>query len=224
MTRNIEISIDGYYHVYNRGTDKRKIFNADRDYKRFIGLLYMCNSTNPVHITNSDWSLNSMLGQDREKTIIDIGTYCCMPNHFHLLVREKMEGGISKFMQKLSTAYTMYFNTKEERTGALFQGKFKAEYADNDEYMKYLFSYIHLNPIKLIESTWKETGIVNKKKALSFLKNYSYSSYQDFLLVDRPEKVILERKAFPGYFETVADFETTIRDWLHYNEKRGRTL
>jgi len=96
---------------------------------------------------------------NRGEQLVNIVTYCLMSNHFHLLIYEKTEGGISKFMQKVTTAYTMYFNKSKQRTGALFQGKFKAKHASiNDNYLKYLVAYIHLNPIKLIDAQWKENG------------------------------------------------------------------
>ena len=91
-----------------------------------------------------------------------------MPNHFHILVKEKIENGISKFMGKLTTGYSMYFNKRYDRTGSLFQGVFKSVHADSDEYLKYLFAYIHLNPIKLINPEWKENGIKDKNRANAF--------------------------------------------------------
>src|SRR3989338_5483185 len=100
-----------------------------------------------------------------------------MPNHFHLLLKEIEMGGISQFMGKLSTAYSMYFNKKYERTGSLFEGRFKSSRIANDNYLHYLFAYIHLNPIKLIEPMWKEKGINDFARAKEFLGRYNYSSY-----------------------------------------------
>ena len=117
-------------------------------------------------------------------------------------------------MQKLITAYVMYYNKKYKRSGGLFEGKFKAEHTDTDRYLKYLFSYIHLNPIKLIESKWKENGIKNKTKALTYLAEYPYSSYLDYLDLNRPGKVILNRELFPNYFPTKQNFKKEIFDWI----------
>lgn len=139
-----------------------------------------------------------------------------MPNHFHLLIRERDEGGISRFMQKLTTGYTMYFNTKNERSGALFQGKFKAEHVDKDRYLKYIISYIHLNPIKLIEPQWKEIGISDRKRAGAYLQNYRYSSFLDYAGKDRLEKRLINRSALPDYFESPLSFKTETSDWLDY--------
>jgi putative transposase len=132
-------------------------------------------------------SFENLLETDRGKNLVDIGAYCLMPNHFHLLLKEKTENGISLFMQKLMTAYTMYFNKKNGRNGALFQGTFKAEHLANDNYLKYMYSYIHLNPIKLIDPTWRENGIKNQSKTEKFLEQYKHSSYSEYINIDRKE-------------------------------------
>jgi len=95
------------------------------------------------------------------------------------MIKEVSEKGISLFMHKLLTAYSMYFNIKRQRTGALFQGRYKARHIDNDNYLKYLFAYIHLNPIKIIQRNWKEKGIENLNGAKKFLRGYKYSSYHE---------------------------------------------
>lgn len=223
MSRNISIAPGEFYHLYNRGTEKRNIFTTDRDRERFIALLYLCNTTEPVRIDDIQKSQGSTLRKtgvlfeiERGETLIDICAYCLMPNHFHLLVREKEERGISRFMQKLMTGYTMYFNKRHERTGSLFQGKFKATHADEDRYLKYLVSYIHLNPVKLVDPRWKENGIRNRKSAEKFLHTYRYSSYPDYLGASRTESKILNKKALPDYFNDARDFETEVADWLSY--------
>lgn len=157
--------------------------------------------------------------QGGTSTLVDIGAYCLMPNHFHLLVRCKSEKGISNLMQRLKTAYTMYFNKRYERVGALFQGAFKAEHANSDEYLKYLFSYIHLNPVKLIDPLWKENGIEDIEKAQSFLNNYTYSSYLDYSSdFNRKVSVLLDKGAFPEYFFSKEDFLSTIKEWLSFDK------
>ncbi len=219
MARNIEISIGEYYHVYNRGTDKRNIFLSEKDYERFLILLHLGNSQNAVQVRelSQGLTLGKLFDLPVEKRIVDIGAYCLMPNHFHLLLREKQERGISLFLQKISTAYTMFFNKKYERTGALFSGTFKAEHADYDQYLKYLFSYIHLNPVKLIDPKWRDSGITDKKTAIEYLQKYRYSSFIDYSYPkQRKESVILNKDAFPEYFLNVDDFFVTINDWLSF--------
>lgn len=216
MTRLLEFSIGEFYHIYNRGTDKRKIFITRYDYERFITLLYLCNSTDSVRINLQRKSLDELLQTDRGERLVDIGAYCLMPNHFHLLLHEKSDNGISRFLHKLTTAYTMYFNKKNDRSGSLFQGVFKAEHADTDEYLNYLFAYINLNPVKLIEFDWKEKGIKNNKQVKNFLSNYQHSSYLDHLNTNRKQELIINKKAFPDYFEKTNDFEKMIDFWLNY--------
>ena len=224
MSRRISIAPNEYYHLYNRGTEKRKIFLNDNDYRRFMAMLYLCNTSASVHMAelfprgSTSWNFERMLAFERGESLIDIGAYCLMPNHFHLLVKEKTEGGISRFMQKLVTGYTMYFNTLNDRSGALLQGKYKAGHADNDQYLKYLISYIHLNPVKLIEPRWKEAGIANRKRAEKYLQEYAYSSFVDYCGTKRTENAILNRASLPEYFETPKIFKQSVEEWLGYSK------
>ena len=214
MDRKFQFSIGEFYHLYNRGSNKMPIFPEVFDKKRFIKLLFVCNSHKPVILKSiQGLSLDEI---DRGETLVDIGAYCLMPNHFHLLIKEKAENGISEFVKKVATGYSMYFNKKYERTGSLFEGAFKATHADSDEYLKYLFAYIHLNPIKLIDPEWKESGIKDKDKTNSFLREYVFSSYVDYVKTERMESAILNKKVFPEYFSTAKDFNNMISDWLSF--------
>lgn len=104
-------AIEEFYHIYNRGIEKRKIFMDYKDEHRFLMLLYTCNTEEKIHLSDfKNKSLNEILEIKRNETLVDIGAYCLMTNHFHILIREKKENGISIFMQKVLTAYTMYFN------------------------------------------------------------------------------------------------------------------
>lgn len=221
MARNLVFAPGEFYHIYNRGTEKRKIFLSRRDYERFIALLYLANGETPVDIKRQGSTLSELLVQDRGKKLVDICAYCLMPNHFHLIIRELEDCGISKFMQKLITGYTMYFNKTYERSGALFQGKFKSEQATEDRYLNYLIAYVHLNPIKIIEPKWKENGINDCKNAEKFLDSYMYSSFADYCKRDRVEKAILSLDAFPAYTLTPKDFHSSVVEWL---DGQGRTL
>ena len=215
--RKVNLVIGEYYHIYNRGNSKQKIFHDNEDYFRFMSLLYACNSKNNFRIFMLSKE-ESPYDFERGKQIVAIGTYCLMPNHFHILITQIEEGGISKFIQKVLTAYVMYYNKKYERTGGLFEGKFKSEHTKDDRYLKYLFSYIHLNPIKLIQKDWKEVGIKNKKEALEYLQNYKYSSYLDYLGIKRIQNKILNVEAFPKYFLDKVSFLKEIFEWLNYNQ------
>jgi putative transposase len=218
-TRKIAFVPGEYYHVYNRGVDKRVIFNDRFDYERFMQLLYLCNSHRSLNIRDIQNSKNSFFTFNRDETLVSIGAYCLMPNHFHLLITPKNERDLSTFMNKVCTSYSMYFNGKQDRTGVLFQGKFKAEWADSDEYLKYLISYIHLNPVKLLQSDWKEKGIKNPTMAVEYLKSYTYSSFAEYEGRSRIEESILNREVFPNYFNVTADFQREILEWINYNPK-----
>lgn len=189
--------------------------NADRN--RFLALLYLANQNEATDLKLQGSTLLEIAEERTGAPIVEIVAYCLMPNHFHLLVRELEEGGISKFMQKLTTGYTMYFNKKYERNGSLFQGRFKATHVADDRYLRYLISYIHLNPVKLIEPKWKETGIADKSVAEKYLETYAQSSYLDYLGKKRPEGIILTPEALPEYFSSGADFKTFVTEWLTYS-------
>lgn len=204
-----------YYHIYNRGNSKQEIFHDGKDYLRFITLLYISNSVESFNLYDLSRSADfNVYEMKRKKLLVDIGAFCLMPNHFHILITEKIEGGISKFMQKLSTAYSMYYNKKYKRTGVLFEGKFKSQHAESDRHLKYLFSYIHLNPIKLIQKDWKEKGIKNKKEAINFLNGYLFSSYLDFVGKKRIQNKIINPGSFPKYFPNEESFIEEILEWL----------
>ena len=215
--RKIAFSEGEFYHVYNRGNSKQVIFHTDEDHNRFIRLMYYANSNVAFkieYLKRSDFSV------DRGNELVAIGAYCLMPNHFHVLCTPLVEGGLSKFMQKLTTGYSMYFNNKYERTGTLFEGKFKARWVDSDQYMKYLYAYIHLNPVKLIDPTWKEEGIKDSKNAFDFALAYKYSSLKDYfeqVLPVRPAAEILNKPAFPNYFISSGYIERELFDWLDFD-------
>jgi len=219
MSRNFKFATGEHYHIYNRGTDKRKIFSSRKDYERFIALLYLANDKGMMHISNYQGStLIEMLDTPQDSSLVNIEAYCLMPNHFHLLLHEKIDDGISIFMHKLSTAYTMYFNRKYDRTGSLFQGRFKAKHANDDNYLKYLIAYIHLNPIKLMQTDWKTAGIKNTGAASDFIKQFRFSSYGEYFGIKRPENKIVEKNNLPEYFEHKLSFDQFIKDWLNFKE------
>ncbi len=226
MARSVTLAPGELYHLYNRGVDKRKIFLSEGDYKRFLALLYVCNSTSPVRFDDIPQGSTSrnVFKLERGDTLIELCAYCLMPNHIHLLVREKQEGGISRFMQKLATGYTMYFNIRRQRTGALFQGRFKVRNVNEDLYLKYLFSYIHLNPVKLIEPKWKEDGIKNRGRAKKFLDAYPYSSFSDYCGKTRQERLLVALDVLSAYYDysTPKDFEKSVIEFIRKVEPYGR--
>jgi putative transposase len=222
MNRKTVLVPGEFYHVYNRGTDKRKIFLSEKDRERFLALLYLANGTNPVRMDNlrqQGFTLLALGELDRGVPLVDIGAYCLMPNHFHLLLQEKEEGGISRFMQKLTTGYTMYFNKRHERSGTLLQGVFKSTHVKDDRQLAYLLSYIHLNPVKLIEPKWKESGIRDRKGAERFLETYRHSSYLYYCGKNRPESCIITPSILPTQAESPQDFKKNVSEWLQYKNE-----
>ena len=215
MERKVKFVPDEYYHLFSRGVEKRKIFLDKKDYDRFLALLYILNQEDHFHVSNflnkGQKNILDLYKQERGQPLVSILAYSLMPNHFHLVVQEIIEGGISTFMMKLLTACSMYFNTKYERSGSLFVHPFRSEHIGDDAYFRYLFAYVHLNCIELFEKGWKENGIKNQKRAKEFLENYRYSSYQDLsLLTNRPEARILDMDNLP---ESVSRATLDIREY-----------
>jgi len=184
-----------WYHCYNRGVDKRKVFESRRDYERFLLLMCASKYKNNIRISNyKNWSFQEIINDESlvsGSQIVELGAYSLMPNHIHFALKETKEGGVATFMQKVFTGYTMYFNLKNERTGSLFSGTFKSRHVFDDKYFKHLISYIHLNPVELIEPGWKE-GKGSLKNIKHFLSRYGYSSLPEFSGVRRPENKITD--------------------------------
>ncbi len=192
------------FHLYTRGVEKRTVFMSDDDRTRFVLLLFLCNNREIVHLSNllkkyqGDPLIQIFENEGRTETLVDIIAYVLMPNHVHLVVHEKAEGGISKFMLKLMTAYSMFFNTKYERSGPLFTRPFRSKHVDSDEYFRWLFAYVSLNPLELFDQEWKARGELNNVvEAGEFLRNYRYSSFPDYFVAERPDSRIIAKEAFP---------------------------
>lgn len=196
-----------YYHIYNRGNGKHEIFLDEYDYDHFIKLLFICNSKNEFIFRNSIVrSKINAFDFERGDPLVSILGWVLMPNHFHIILTshrsdlcEVEYNPITEFMRKVSTAYAMYFNKKYERTGGLFEGRFKSRHIGEENYFNYIFSYVHLNPIKLIQKDWKEKGILDKNKTKDFLENYKYSSFQDYFGKKRKQEGILDKNSIPDY-------------------------
>lgn len=188
--RKIQFGPQEFFHIYNRGTERRKIFIDSEDNWRFLKSLYLCNSNHAARIRGMN-----IFGKKQENPLVHIVAYCLMPNHFHLLVQEVQGGGISKFMHKLQTSYTMYFNKRYDRDGVLFQGPFKAKHIDSDRYMRRIFAYIHLNPLGDIEK--QESQKFTDNFIADQIKSHFFSSYYDYFCEDRLITKIINKKVLP---------------------------
>jgi len=200
-----------YYHVYNRGVEKRKLFLDESDYFRFIHDMYEFNDSAPANpnnrrIVGGTTSNNSK----KREMIVEIVCYCLMPNHFHLILCELKEGGVSYFMKKLGTGYAMYFNEKYDRVGSLFQGRYKSNLIETDEYLKHLSRYIHLNPVELTEGQWKVKGLKDQNKTKRFIESYRWSSYLDYIGKTNFPSVI-STDFLSGYFDSAKDYQNFVR-------------
>ena len=177
-----------YYHVFNRGMQKQPIFENDADRLRFLFLLLAFQGKNTIpnisrtlkqFVQSSTLNIDSefidqILLQDR---IVELVTFSLMPNHFHLQLHEIIEGGIAKYMQRVLTAYTKYFNLRHEKSGHLFQGSYKSVLMKDDGQLMHVSAYVHRNPREL--KNWK--GQENK---------YPWSSYQDYVFLNRWGKLL----------------------------------
>lgn len=175
---------DSYYHIYNRGVEKRIIFEDEEDYIVFLACLKLyLNPSKPVDRRFSI-TLQGPSPTDTPTQVyapcrqpnnhygqIELVAYCLMPNHFHLCIKQTDRRAIDHFMRSLATKYAMYFNKKYERVGSLFQGRYKAVLIQTEQQFTYLTKYIHRNPLKL-------TSYKDRPRKLP---EYSFSSYPNYL-------------------------------------------
>jgi putative transposase len=201
--RKIKFAEGGIYHVFNRGVEKRDIFLSDGDRWRFLQGLYLFNDESGSH--NLLYRLEQEKGKmhfgilrefmekkgEVRKPLVRIMADCLKPNHYHLLLQEIQENGISRFMHKLGIGYTKFFNIKHERVGSLFQGTFKAVEVTKDEQLFYVLAYINvINPGQEIEPELKLVA-QNPKEILEFAEHYPWSTHLEYL--GRRDSVIVEK-------------------------------
>jgi len=191
------------YHVYNRGVEKRTIFLDNQDRVRFINSLALFNTTNLnpniSRAVQNTFTTGVRLKSDEQLT--EIMAFCLMPNHFHLMIRPRVDQGMSKFMQKLGTGYTNYFNLRYQRVGSLFQGKYKSLPIIDEAHFNWLPHYIHCNPHT--ENDLSQTSVIE----------YLWSSYGEYAGNPRyPE--IVDTTFLSEYFESPENFKNETQKWL----------
>lgn len=190
---------DNFYHVYNRGIEKRRIFIDKRDQHRFIKTMLYYQLIGPKPKL-SNFKRSKIFSPDFDKKIVNIVCYCLMPNHFHFLLKQLKDGGITEFISKLSNSYTKYFNTRHSRIGPLFQGEFKAVLVESDEQLVHLSRYIHLNP--LVSLLVKDLG------------KYEWSSYKEY--INPVEKSLTAKEEVLSFFASPKEYEKFIADQADY--------
>ena len=171
--RKEEFYVGGIYHVYNRGVDKRVIFEDGRDFFKFFQMIELFNQEKSSGSIKEYQYPKNLKDGGKASVLVEVVAFCFLPNHYHLILKQVAEDGISRFMQKLGTGYTMYFNKKNERSGSLFQGKFKARHVGTQAYLEYLSIYVNLNfKIHKIITSKKEKELYGGEKYRSSFSEY----------------------------------------------------
>jgi len=211
--REITLSTEQFYHVLNRGVASQPTFTSGKEYIRAVdSIRYYQNQEPPQKYS---WFID--LSQERRREIlnnlaqskqflVEIVAYCLMPNHFHLLLKQQVENGISKFMSNFTNSYTRYFNTKNKRVGPLFQGKFKAKRVETDEQLIHLSRYIHLNPFS--------SSVV---KTIEQLKKYQFSSLPEYL--GKAPVNFCNKEVILGQFKNSKQYQKFIFDQATYQRE-----
>ena len=216
------------YHIYNRGVEKRNIFQQISDYFRFIFCLYELNDKNLIVMRDkirrreekqkhrgSTPVISTMF--DTRESVAEVMIFCLMPNHYHLVVRQLVDGGISLFMKKLGDSYVGYFNEKYNRKGmgSIFQGRYKVVHVETEKQLMALICYIFTNPVEIIERDWKEAGVKNIKKAINFLESYRWSSYLDYIGI-KSFPSVTKRDFITEFFGGSDKIKKAVEDWILY--------
>jgi putative transposase len=172
------------WHALNRGVERRDIFLDSGDYARFVHNLYEFNDTMSATAFHHRAQVGPHRSDLRER-LVDVHGWCLMKNHYHLLLSERVEHGITKFLMKLNVGYAKYFNERYGRSGTLFQGRTKKVHIERDAHFNYILHYIHLNPLDYLEGAqeWRERShsrIKDARRAFEHLAGYRWSSYLDY--------------------------------------------
>lgn len=211
--RKIKFVVGEYYHVFNRSINKEPIFTNTKDCKRAVKAFgYYRFEKPPIRLSYflalgvdaRDNVMNSL--DQKSEAVVDIVSFCLMPNHFHLLLKQNKENGISKFLALFQNSYTRYFNTKYSRNGHLFQGQFKATRMEDTDQLIHVNRYIHLNPYS--------SHVV---KNLSDLEHYPYSSLPEFL--GSYQYGFCKKNIVLAVFPTVQAYKNFVFDQADYQRR-----
>ncbi|MBI4999448.1 transposase [Candidatus Gottesmanbacteria bacterium] len=213
--RKHPIFTEQIYHVYNRGIAKEPIFFDKKDYLRFIEVINFYHFSSPslrfsyynrLELESRSHFLNEL--EKNADRLVNIFSFCLIPNHYHFVLKEVEQKGISKFISNLQNSYAKYFNTKNKRSGSLFQEMFKAVRIESDEQLLHTVRYIHLNP-------WTSFLV----KELNQLKNYPWSSLQSYLEFN--SFPFLQTELILSFFKTNEKFSSFTFDQADYQRKLG---
>jgi len=209
--RKIVFASGEYYHCFSRGVERRPVFTNKRELSRAVDLISFYRFDKPSLRYSKYLALNekqrtNFLAGLSEKAV-EVIAFCLMTNHFHFLVKQAKEGGISKFMANFSNSYSKYFNTKYQRVGPLFQGAFRAVHIESDEQLLHLSRYIHLNPV---------TGFVVKPEEL---KTYLWSSYPSYVTDSDPDLNFIDKDVVLNFFKKGTKYEQFVLDQADYAKR-----
>lgn len=217
--RTVPFIINQFYHVVNRGVASLPIFSSTRDYFRFLDLIdYYRFMNTPMSFSNliklPQEQRNNVWTTLRDKNSLhaEILSFCLMPNHFHFLLKQTAERGISTFLGNLENSYVKYFNTKSTRAGPLFQSMFKAVRIETNEQLLHVSRYIHLNP---------STGYLVEIKDLARYRWFSFPNYldEDENLIKYP---FVNTDVILSFFKTKKDYKKFVFDQAEYQRELDR--
>lgn len=209
--RKITFINDHIYHVFNRGIERRSIFTNKREFERAQGLIkFYKHKEIPARFSQFVKQTEDIRNRISEKLykserLVDILAYCLMPNHFHFMLKQNADRGISTFISNFTNAYTKYFNTKNQRSGPLLEGVFKAVLVETDEQLIHLSRYIHLNPIA--------SSIIEADK----LDYYAWSSYPEYLSLSNNE--ICQKSQILEMFKSVKEYREFVNNQIEYAKR-----
>lgn len=217
--RNHQFVDKSYYHIYNRGVDKRDVFSDEKDIKRFLLCMNLFNFKTPVGSVQLMSRENSSVDVKRlqkvfgSEKLVSIVSYCLNPNHFHFILKQEAEGGISEFMKRLQGGYTKYFNEKHARSGSLFQGTFKSVHIDRDEYFKLILAYVTWN--------YKVHSIPKNKERLIRSSELEYQTKKFFIIEKTEAELVLD--IFNG-FKNFSKISNEVVDIIKQNRIESKNF
>jgi len=208
------------YHIFNKTIDQKRVFQSDKYSQEFYQRLIYYRSTNSTRSYSDIDKLNKetqeIINQDifiEKDYQIKVLSYSFMPNHYHMLLSPLTKNGIPLFMKKFNGGYAKYFNERYNRTGALFEGKYKRIIIKNEAHFIHIPYYIHLNPLDLITPEWREKKLHDFNKAIKFLESYRWSSHMDYLGVKNFPSVT-QREFLFDIFGSNKQYGQKIEEWL----------
>lgn len=206
------------FHITDRGVDKRKIFLEKKDYFRFIHDLFEFNDITPpnnnLYFFNKNMDIVSpYIERKPRKLLVNIHTFSLMPNHYHLLLSPMVERGITLFMTKLNIGYAKYFNEKNERKGALFEGRYKSTPILSEAHFIHIPYYIHCNSLDLAFPEWRKRETKSSKEMLHFLEQYRWSGHLDYC-GEKNFPSVTQRDFLLEYFGGTEGYKKAIKEWI----------